>query len=93
MRAMTLWTFGWLLPGVLACVAVAADEILALHAAGLPMASALDAACWSAREWLGAEGLEEGARADVVLCREDPRKVPEAVRNLAHVVLGGRVVR
>ena len=37
-----------------------ADEILALHAAGLPMASALDAACWSAREWLGAEGLEEG---------------------------------
>ncbi|MEV8000273.1 amidohydrolase family protein [Arthrobacter sp. KFRI-F3372] len=70
-----------------------ADEILALHAAGLPMASALDAACWSAREWQGAEGLEEGARADVVLCREDPRKVPEAVRNLAHVVLGGRVVR
>ena len=25
MRAKTLWTFGWLLPGVLACVAVAAD--------------------------------------------------------------------
>ena len=69
------------------------DEILALHAAGLPMASALDAACWGAREWLGAEGLEEGARADVVLCREDPRKVPEAVNGLAHVVLGGRVVR
>ncbi|OAE02164.1 amidohydrolase family protein [Arthrobacter sp. OY3WO11] len=70
-----------------------ADEIMALHAAGLPMASALDAACWSAREWLGAEGLEEGARADVVLCREDPRKVPEAVHGLAHVVLGGRVIR
>lgn len=70
-----------------------ADEILALHAAGLPMASALDAACWSAREWLGADGLEEGARADVVVCREDPRKVPEAVHGLAHVVLGGRVIR
>ena len=69
------------------------DEILALHAAGLPMASALDAACWGAREWLGAEGLEEGARADVVLCREDPRKVPEAVNGLAHVILGGRVIR
>jgi imidazolonepropionase-like amidohydrolase len=69
------------------------DEILALHEAGLPMASALDAACWGAREWLGAEGLEEGARADVVLCREDPRKVPEAVNGLAHVILGGRVIR
>ena len=70
-----------------------ADEILALHAAGLPMASALDAACWSARTWLGAEGLHEGARADVVLCREDPRKVPGAVKDLAHVVLGGQVIR
>lgn len=70
-----------------------ADEILALHAAGLPMSVALDAACWSARTWLGAEGIAEGARADVVLCREDPRKVPDTVRDLAHVVLGGRVVR
>ncbi|AUZ35114.1 amidohydrolase [Arthrobacter sp. PGP41] len=70
-----------------------ADEILALHAAGLPMAAALDAACWSARTWLGAEGIAEGARADVVLCREDPRKVPDTIRDLAHVVLGGKVVR
>jgi imidazolonepropionase-like amidohydrolase len=69
------------------------DEILALHLAGLPMAAALDAACWGAREWLGADALEEGARADVVLCREDPRQVPETVQELAHVVLGGRVVR
>lgn len=70
-----------------------ADEILALRAAGLPMASALDAACWSARKWLGADGIEEGARADVVVCREDPRKVPGAVTDLAHVVLGGRIIR
>ena len=70
-----------------------ADEILALHRAGMPMAAALDAACWAARKWLGAEGLQEGARADVVLCREDPRKVPETVSGLAHVVLGGRVLR
>jgi len=70
-----------------------ADEILALHQAGLPMTAALDAATWSAREWPGAEGLQEGARADVVLCREDPRKVPEAVRGPAHVVLKGRVLR
>ena len=70
-----------------------ADEILALHAAGLPMAAALDAACWSARTWLGADNLAEGARADVVLCREDPRAVPETIGALAHVVLGGRIIR
>lgn len=70
-----------------------ADEILALHAAGLPMAAALDAACWAARRWLGAEGLAEGARADVVVCRDDPRAVPDTIRTLAHVVLGGRIIR
>jgi imidazolonepropionase-like amidohydrolase len=70
-----------------------ADEILALNHAGLPMPAALDAACWGAREWLGADALEEGARTDVVLCREDPRQVPGTVQELANVVLGGRVVR
>jgi len=70
-----------------------ADEILALHSAGLPMAAALDAGCWAARAWLGSDGLAEGARADVVVCREDPRAVPETIKGLEHVVLGGRVVR
>lgn len=69
------------------------DEILALHGAGLPMAAALDAACWAARRWLGLEGLEEGARADVILCREDPRAAPETITRLEHVVLGGRIIR
>ncbi|TLM82447.1 amidohydrolase [Pseudarthrobacter sp. NamE2] len=69
-----------------------AEEILALHSAGLPMTAALDAACWSAREWLGARGLQEGARADVVLYREDPRKAPDAVRQPSHVLLAGREV-
>ena len=69
-----------------------ADEILALHSAGLPVSAALDAACWSARSWLGAEGLAEGARADAVVFREDPRKHPETVRQPAHVVLGGRII-
>ncbi|ADX73489.1 amidohydrolase, imidazolonepropionase [Pseudarthrobacter phenanthrenivorans Sphe3] len=69
-----------------------ADEILALHAAGLPMPAALNAACWDARKWLGAEAIGEGARADVVLCREDPRTTPGTIRDLAHVVLGGRIV-
>ncbi|CAH0134997.1 hypothetical protein SRABI83_00322 [Arthrobacter sp. Bi83] len=70
-----------------------ADEILALHAAGLPAAAALDAACWGARRWLGAEGLAEGASADVVLCTEDPREVPGTIRDLRGIVLRGRVVR
>jgi imidazolonepropionase-like amidohydrolase len=70
-----------------------ADEILALHSAGLPMAAALDAACWAARRWLGADGLEEGARADVIVCRDDPRAVPETISGLEHVVLGGRIIR
>jgi imidazolonepropionase-like amidohydrolase len=70
-----------------------ADEVLALHGAGLPAVSALDAACWGAREWLGAGGLSEGAPADVVLCGEDPRKVPSTISALRHVVLGGRLIR
>ncbi|KRE52354.1 amidohydrolase [Arthrobacter sp. Soil736] len=70
-----------------------ADEILALHAAGLPPVAALDAACWSARRWLGADALAEGASADVVLCSEDPRADPETIRDLKGVVLRGRIVR
>src|SRR5919205_1674819 len=70
-----------------------ADEILELHAAGLPAAAALDAACWRARRWLGAEAVAEGADADVVVCRNDPRAVPETIRNLGNVVLRGRIVR
>jgi len=70
-----------------------ADEILELHRAGLSPAAALDAACWSARGWLGAEGIGEGAPADVVLCAEDPRRTLATVARLRHVVLGGRVIR
>jgi imidazolonepropionase-like amidohydrolase len=69
------------------------DEILALHQAGLPIAAALDAACWGARKWLGADGISEGARADVVVCRDDPRQVPETVQAPAHVVLAGCIFR
>lgn len=69
-----------------------ADEILALHSAGLPMDAVLDAACWSARTWLGADGLEEDARADVVLFRDDPRRVLSTLREPVCVILAGRVV-
>lgn len=70
-----------------------AEEILALHAAGLPITAALDAATWAARDWLGAGGLREGERADVVVCAEDPRLVPETITRLAHVVLAGNIRR
>ncbi len=69
-----------------------ADEILALHGAGLPTAAALDAACWAARRWLRADGVAEGASADVVVCRQDPRDVPGTIKELRAVVLRGRVV-
>jgi imidazolonepropionase-like amidohydrolase len=50
-----------------------ADEVQALAAAGLPDVAALDAATWAAREWLGRDGLVEGAQADVVVLDADPR--------------------
>ena len=68
-----------------------AAEVAELVAAGLPVTSALDAACWGARTWLRRPGLEEGAPADLVVYPADPR---EDVAVLAHprmVVLRGRV--
>lgn len=70
-----------------------ADEMKELHDAGLPPAAVLDAAAWRAREWLGAEGISEGAGADVVLCSEDPRIELETVSSLKHIVLRGSLVR
>jgi imidazolonepropionase-like amidohydrolase len=70
-----------------------ADEIIELTRAGLPPAAALDAAAWGARRWLGAEGISEGASADVVICREDPRTDISQVASLTHVILRGKVVR
>jgi len=70
-----------------------ADEMKELHDAGLPPAAVLNAAAWGAREWLGAEGISEGASADVVLCSEDPRREVGTVADLKHVVLRGAVMR
>ncbi|MGF6833638.1 imidazolonepropionase-like amidohydrolase [Paenarthrobacter sp. TE4293] len=70
-----------------------ADEMKELHDAGLPPLAVLDAAAWRAREWLGAEGISEGAPADVVLCSKDPRLEVETVSSLRHIVLRGSVVR
>ncbi|WP_219417852.1 amidohydrolase family protein [Pseudonocardia nigra] len=69
-----------------------ADEIAALHGAGLAAADALGAASWAARTWLGRPDLHPGARADLVVYRSDPRADLSVLRDPALVVLRGRPV-
>jgi imidazolonepropionase-like amidohydrolase len=69
------------------------DEVQALVDAGLPPVAALDAACWSARTWLGQPGIAEGARADVVVLADDPRRDVAVLRAPRAVVLRGRAYR
>lgn len=69
-----------------------ADEVIALHAAGLPATDALGAVSWRARRWLGRPGLEEGAPADLVVYPADPRTDLGVLRHPQRVILRGRVV-
>jgi imidazolonepropionase-like amidohydrolase len=66
-----------------------ADEVRELHAAGLSRSAALDAACWSARRWLGHAGLTEGAPADLVVYDADPRQDLDTLAAPRHVLLRG----
>ena len=59
---------------------------------GMPAADVLAAASWKAREWLGFEGLVEGASADFVVYDRDPAQDLTALCEPACVVLRGRVV-
>jgi imidazolonepropionase-like amidohydrolase len=68
-----------------------ADEVAALHAAGVP--DALGAASWAARAWLGRPAGELGAPADLVVYRDDPRTDPAALRHPELVLLRGRPYR
>ena len=67
-----------------------AQEVAELVRAGLPPTSALDAACWGARSWLGRPGLEEGAPADLLVYPEDPRADVRVLASPDLVVLRGR---
>jgi imidazolonepropionase-like amidohydrolase len=69
-----------------------AEEIRALHAAGLPAEDALAAGSWAARTWLGLPGIEEGAPADLVVYDTDPRKDLDALERPRRMVLRGAVV-
>ena len=67
-----------------------AGEVLAQL--GMPAADVLAAASWKAREWLGFDGLVEGAGADFVVYDRDPAQDLTALWEPACVVLRGRVV-
>ena len=54
---------------------------------------ALGAASWRARDWLGADGITEGASADLVVFGADPRTDISTVRHPVLVILRGRVVK
>ena len=69
-----------------------ADEIRALHDAGLPAEAALAAASWSARSWLGLPCIEEGAPADLVVFDADPRTDLDVLARPGLTLLRGRVI-
>jgi imidazolonepropionase-like amidohydrolase len=71
---------------------VVADEVRALHDAGLPAEDALAAASWAARSWLGLPCIEEGAPADVVVYDTDPRADLDSLQRPQRMILRGRVV-
>ncbi|MFJ6728989.1 amidohydrolase family protein [Streptomyces sp. NPDC091281] len=68
-----------------------AAEVEELVTAGIPPLRALAATTWSAREWLGRPGLDEGAPADLVVYAEDPRADVRVLAAPERVILNGRV--
>lgn len=68
-----------------------ADEVDALRRVGMTATEALGAASWDARRWLGHPGLAEGAPADLLCFRDDPRTGPQVLSRPDLVVLRGRI--
>jgi len=69
-----------------------AAEVGQLVRAGVPNATAVAAASWEGRRYLGLPGLEEGAPADIVALPEDPRVDPGVLSRHSLTVLAGRLV-
>lgn len=69
-----------------------AEEAAELVRAGIPARDVVAAASWRTRAWLGAEGLDEGASADLVVYDTDPRDDVGVLRRPRAVVLRGRRV-
>jgi imidazolonepropionase-like amidohydrolase len=70
-----------------------AAEVALLVEFGLDPVEALRSATTTARTFLGAPGIEDGAPADVVTYDADPREDPEVLRTPAAVVRRGVRVR
>ena len=67
-----------------------ADEVIALHRAGMAPSAALGAASWAARDWLGRPGLTPGQPADLVVYPTDPRADLTVLREPTVLLLRGR---
>jgi imidazolonepropionase-like amidohydrolase len=67
-------------------------EISLLREAGVPSDLALGAASWTARSFLGLPNIDEGAPADLVAYREDPRTDVDVLREPAVRMLGGKLI-
>ncbi|HOA04214.1 MAG TPA: amidohydrolase family protein, partial [Dermatophilaceae bacterium] len=72
---------------------LAAQEALELAKAGLSTLDVLGAGSWKAREWLGHEGIEEGASADFVVYPADPRADLAVLGAPDAIILRGNRVR
>jgi imidazolonepropionase-like amidohydrolase len=68
------------------------EEITLLRDAGVPADLALGAGSWTARSFLGLPGIEEGAPADLVAYREDPRVDLRVLRSPTLRMLGGTII-
>jgi imidazolonepropionase-like amidohydrolase len=68
-----------------------ADEIRALHGAGMSPHQAIGAASWAARSYLGLGGLAEGAPADAVIYDADPRRDLSQLAAPRAVMLRGQI--
>lgn len=65
------------------------DEVEALTGIGFSPLEALSAASAAPRRWLGADALEDGARADFLVLDEDPATSVATLRAPRHIVCGG----
>jgi imidazolonepropionase-like amidohydrolase len=67
------------------------DEVEALKGIGMSPTEALGAACWDARRWLGRPALDDGASADLLCYKEDPRHGPQVLQRPDMVILRGQL--
>ncbi len=68
------------------------DEVRRLVEAGIPAEQALGAASWDARAYLGLQGIEAGAPADLVVFEGDPRAEVRSLPAAVLCMLDGRLV-